>query len=63
MDKNYDFLAFTWKCLYFKKVRVANFAAIKIATMVIKTTFEDFKKLRRIRNYVSKSDLYLCFLT
>ena len=30
--------------------------------MVIKTIIKDSKKVRRIRNNVSKWDLYLCFL-
>ena len=42
--------------------RVVNFAdIIKIATMFIKTTFKDSKKVKRIRNYVLKCNLYLYF--
>ena len=39
---------------------------IKIATMLIKKIFKDSKKVKRIRNYVSKyqnAKLYLYFLT
>ena len=44
-------------------LRVSNFAdIIKIATMVIKTNFKDTKKVKRIRSYVSKRNLYLFFL-
>ena len=37
-------------------------AIIKIVTMFIKTNFKDTKKIKRIRNYVSKCNLYLYFL-
>ena len=50
--------AFVWR-----RSRVAIFAdSIKIVTMFIKTIFKDSKKVRRIRNYVSKCNLYLYFL-
>ena len=43
--------------------RVAIFAEIiKVVTMFIKTIFKDSKKLKRIRNYVLKCNLYLHFL-
>ena len=35
---------------------------IKIVTMLIKTITKDSRKFKRIRNYVSKSNLYLYFL-
>ena len=35
---------------------------IKIVTIFIKTIFKDSGKVKRIRNYVSKSNLYLYFL-
>ena len=35
---------------------------IKILTMFIKTITKDSRKVKRIRNYVSKSNLYLYFL-
>ena len=42
---------------------VAIFAdIIKIMTIFIKTTLKDSIKIRRIRNYVSKWNLYLYFL-
>ena len=46
-----------------RRPRVTNFAdIIKIATMFIKTTVKDSQKVKRIRNYVSKCNLYLYFL-
>ena len=43
--------------------RVAIFAEIiKVVTMFIKIIFKDSKKLKRIRNYVLKCNLYLYFL-
>ena len=45
-----------------RRPRVAIFAdIIKIVTMFIKTIFKDSKKIKRIRNYVSKCNLYLYF--
>ena len=42
---------------------VAEFADInKILTMFIKTTFKDSNKVKIIRNYVLKCNLYLYFL-
>ena len=42
--------------LYLRKSGVATFAdIIKIVTIFIKTIFEDSKKVKKIRNYVSKS--------
>ena len=49
--------------LYFKRPRVAIFAdIIKIITMFIKRIFKDSKNVKRIRNYVSRFNLYLYFL-
>ena len=45
-----------------RRPRVANFADIKIATMLIKSTIQDSKKSNRIRNYVLKYSLYLYFV-
>ena len=46
-----------------RKPGVAIFADnIKIVTMIIKATLKDSRKVRRIRNYVSKWNLYLHFL-
>ena len=42
---------------------VAIFAdIIKIVTMFIKAIIKDSRKVKRIRNFVTKSNLYLCFL-
>ena len=55
MDRNYDVITFFTKNLYFKKAGVTIFAdIIKIVTMFIKTILKDSRKVRRIRNYVSK---------
>ena len=60
MDRNYDVINFISKYLYFKKAGVANFGdIIKIASMFIKTIFKDSRKVKRIKNYVSKCNLYL----
>ena len=46
-----------------RRPRVDNFAdIIKIATMFIKTTFKGSKRVKRIRNYALKCNLYLYFL-
>ena len=46
-----------------RRSRVAIFAKlIKTVTMLIKKIFQDLKKLKRIRNNVSKNNLYLYFL-
>ena len=63
MDINYDAIAFISKHLYFKKTGVAFFAdIIKIVTMFIKTIFKDSGKVKRIKNYLLKRNLYLYFL-
>ena len=63
MDKNYDAIAFFQKNLILRRLRVAIFAGIiKIVTLFIKTTHKDSRKIKRIRNYVSKWCLYLYFL-
>ena len=42
---------------------VANFPDLdKIATMFIKTIFKESKKVKRIRSYVLKFNVYLYFL-
>ena len=44
-------------------IGVANTAGIiKIVTMFIKKIFKDSKKVKRIRNYALKFNLYLYFL-
>ena len=60
MDINYDVINFISKYLYFKKAYFADI--IKTATKFIKTTLKDSKKVKRIRNYVLKCNLYLYFL-
>ena len=46
-----------------RRPKVANFAGIiKIVTMIVKTIFEDSKKVKKIRIYVPKCNLYLYFL-
>ena len=51
MDRNYDVAT----CIL-RRTEVVIFAdIIKIVTMFIKTIFKDSRKVKRIRNYVSKS--------
>ena len=46
-----------------RRPRVIIFAGIiKIVTMFIKTAFKGSRKVKRIRDYVSKCNLYLYFL-
>ena len=46
-----------------RRREVAIFAGIiKFVITFIKTIFEDSRKVKRIRNYVSKCNLYLYFL-
>ena len=62
MDRNYDVITFISKYIYFKKAGVAIFAdIIKIVTMSVKTVIKDSRKVKRIRNYASKFNLYLYF--
>ena len=62
MDRNYDVITFFLNTLVLMP-GVAIFAdIIKIATMFIKTIIQDSRKVKRIINYVSKSNLYLYFL-
>ena len=54
---------FFQKTFIFRRPGAAILAdIIKIVTMFIKTIFKDSKKFKRIRNYVSKRNLYLYFL-
>ena len=58
MDINYDVITFVSKYVYFKKAWVANFDdIIKIVSFFIKTIFKDSRKVKRIRNFVSKCNL------
>ena len=62
MDRNYDVITFFQNTLTLRKSGAAIFADIvKIVTIFIKTIIQDLK-VKRIRNYVSKSNLYLYFL-
>ena len=63
MGKNYDVITFFQNIFVLRRPGVAIFAyIIKIVTMFIKPTLKDSRKVRRIRNYVSKFNLYLYFL-
>ena len=54
---------FKKKKVILRRPGVAIFAdVIKIVTMFIKTIPKDPRKVRRIRNYISKWNLYLYFL-
>ena len=58
MGRNYDVITFFSKYLCLKKAWVPIFAEItKIVTIFIKTTLKDSRKVRIIRNYVSKWNL------
>ena len=53
MNRNYDFITFISKYLYFKKAQSSQFAdIIKIATTFIYTTLKDTTVVKIIRNYV-----------
>ena len=63
MDRNYDVIIFFQKIFILRRPEVAIFAdIIKILTTFIKTILKDSRKVRRIRSYVSKWNLYLYFL-
>ena len=63
MDKNYDIIIFISKYFISKKSGIANSAdIIKIAIMFIKKAFKESKKVKRIRKYILKYNLYLHFL-
>ena len=63
MDQNYVVLTFVQNIFILRRPRVVNFAkVIKIASMFIKTTFKDSKKVKIIKNYALKCNLYLYFL-
>ena len=60
MDKNFDVITIISKYPYFKNPGVVIFADfIKIATTFIKTITKSSRKVKIIRNYASKSNLYL----
>ena len=56
-------LPFIQSIFILRRPRVANLTdIIKIATIYIKTTFIASSKVTKIRNYLLKCNLYLCFL-
>ena len=60
MDRNYDAMSSFQNTFILRRPGVAIFAdIIKILTIFIKTIFKDSRKVRRIRNYVSKCKIYL----
>ena len=60
MDKNYDVITIISKYPYFEKAWSSYCTdIIKIFTMFIKKITEDSKKVKRIKNYVSKTNLYV----
>ena len=62
MDRNYDVITGISK-YFFRRSRVVNYIdIIKIATMIIQTTFKDPKIVTRIRKYLLQCNLYLYFL-
>ena len=62
MGRNYDVITFIFENAFILR-RLANFAGImKIATMSIKTTLKDSKKVKRIRNDVLKYNISLYIL-
>ena len=63
MDKSFDVITFFQKIFFLRRRGIAIFGdIIKIVTMFIKTILRDSRKVRRIRNYVSKWNLCLYFL-
>ena len=63
MNRNYDVVTIISKDPYLRKPRVVIFAGIiKMVTMFIKKITKDSRKVKRIRNYGSKSNLYVYFL-
>ena len=63
MDRNYDVITIISKYPYLRRPGVDIFTdIIKIVTMFIKTITKDSRKVKIIRNYVSKSNLYVYFL-
>ena len=63
MDRNYDAITIISKYPYFKKTWSSCFCLHyqNCNHIFIKTITKDSKKVRRIRNYVSKSNLYVYF--
>ena len=63
MERKYDVIGFFQNRLILRRPGVVIFAdIIKIVTMFIKTVIKDSRKVKRIKNDVSKPNLYLYFL-
>ena len=63
MDKNYDVISFISNYPILRRPGVAIFAdIIKVVTTFSKSIIKDARKVKKIRSYVSKSNLYLFFL-
>ena len=63
MVKNYEVISFISKYLILRWPGVVIFAdIIKIVTIFIKAITKDSRKVKRIRNYLSNSNLYVYFL-
>ena len=60
MDTNYDVIIFISKYLYFKRrPRIAIFTEFTVGILIVTIFIKNSKKVKRIRNYVSKCRLYL----
>ena len=63
MDINNDVINFISKYFILSRPGIASFAdIIKIVTFFIKKISKDSRKVKRIRNFVSKCNLYMYFL-
>ena len=63
MDKNYNVITIFQNTFILRRPGIVIFAdVIKIVTMFIKTITKGSRTVKRIRNYVSKSNLYVYFL-
>ena len=64
MGRNYDVKTFFQKIFILRRPQLAIFVdIIKTVTMSIKTILKGLRTVKRIRNSVSKWNLYLYFLT
>ena len=62
MDRNYGVITIISKYAFLRRPGVVIFAdIIKIETMFINAITKISRKVKRIRNYVSKSRLYVYF--
>ena len=63
MDRNYDVITIIQNILILRRPGVGILAdIIKIITTFIKTITKDSRKVKRIKNYLSNSNLYVYFL-